>query len=754
VLNSKLKTQNPKPADGGRRRPMLGLWFGNFFEPFFSDREAVRRGIAEAADLGFTSLNLDSKPWEDFFARYRGEPASPYVAMQEFMMQEAAARGLDYTHLALYLCGDNLYPTIRDVPPVRGEESIRPDGKPMGTYKYWSPRAQDTMVEHVRGLLKLYAPGMRRRDGRIIMQTMFEPIPKPSFDAEGRQRYLAWLERRYAGDFEKLKTRYGFVANGGAVPPPRNFASPRGEGTAPPSGGKSFGDLLPAEYWLRPEELDWVGCARPSAEEFTRRTPEFYRWIDNQTYLADELEHYLAEMKRRWRELEPALFVEPVLHQWGFFFNPPTHPMWQTGQRALDVYRCAKHVDGTLFIAAPLNAENRADAMALSVEGAIMRGANAGRSFTAGLYLGRHVNGDIYRSVPPAEAIGTLVAHGAGSLHVYGYSGLDDGGVLFRMDDVFKDSLRAGNRWAAEVIPLLDAPRTKDVAILFPREMSLYEPLEVDHEGRHRMDLLGWFAQCVDLGWHVDVVHPDQAVAGALNEYQHLVVPHNSLYDLGENRALEAAVKTFVSRGGNLYHGPHCEVARRALGVVEEEVAFDCLTCRSGFTPRFDDASPILARHKAAPTADQHAEDIIPHGWSTVAFANGTPLATYIYSGKAAIAETRLGSGRIVSFGFEYGYAYSRRTMPIVPPQYGKREMHPIVLLKETPVATLLGVSPSCPQPPRKGVEFARFGSQFVVVNHRASPIDLGALGGHRAIPQIPSAPGWLAAHSAVFIEN
>ena len=32
-------------------------------------------------------------------------------------MSEAAARGLDYTHLALYLCGDNLYPTIRDVPP-------------------------------------------------------------------------------------------------------------------------------------------------------------------------------------------------------------------------------------------------------------------------------------------------------------------------------------------------------------------------------------------------------------------------------------------------------------------------------------------------------------------------------------------------------------------------------------------------------------------------------------------------------------
>ena len=79
---------------------------------------------------------------------------------------------------------------------------------------------------------------------------------------------------------------------------------------------------------------------------------------------------------------------------------------------------------------------------------------------------------------------------------------------MYRMDEMFKDSLRAGNRWAAEVIPLLDQPRAKEVAILFPAEMGLYEPLEVDAEGRHRIDLLGWYAQFADLGWHVDIVHP------------------------------------------------------------------------------------------------------------------------------------------------------------------------------------------------------------------------------------------------------
>lgn len=683
-------------------RPFLSIWFGNFFEPFYSDREAVRRGIADIAGLGFNSVNLDSKAWEDFFARYRGEPASPYVAMQEFMMSELAKQGLDYTMLALYLCGDNLYPNIRDVPPVRGEESIRPNGQPMGTYKYWSPRAQETMVAHVCGLLKLYGKGMRRHpDGRIILQTMFEPIPKPSFDVEGEQKYLAWLEKRYGGDIEKLNSRYGLSA-------------------------KLFSELKPEAYWLRPEELNWVGCARPTAKNFTERTPDFWRWIDNQTYLAGVLEDYLATMLKRWRSLDEKIFVEPVLHQWGYFFNPPGQTDWQTGQRALDIYRCAKHVDSVLFIAAPLNAENHADAMALSVEGSILRNANSHRPFTAGLYLGRHVNGDIYRVVSPAEAIGTLVANGANGFHIYGYSGLDDGGVMYRMDEIFKESLRAGNRWAAEVIPLLAAPRAKEVAVLFPAEMSLYEPLEVDTEGRHRMDLLGWYQQFTDLGWHVDIVHPVQVAAGALKDYRRLVVPTNSLYDLGDNTALEAAVRKFVAEGGAVFHGPHCELAKRALDIEEEPVEFDCIKWQ---------------------------EEIIPHGWSTVAFRGGKPIGAYLQSGKAAIAETAIGKGKVFSFGFQYGHAYCRRTMPIVPPRYGKREMHPVVLLNKTPVAALAGISPLAPMPPVKGVEFARFANKLVIVNHRPSPVNLRGANAKIEIPQVPSAPGWLAAHAAIYLE-
>jgi hypothetical protein len=361
----------------------------------------------------------------------------------------------------------------------------------------------------------------------------------------------------------------------------------------------------------------------------------------------------------------------------------------------------------------------------LSVEGSILRNANSHRPFTAGLYLGRHVNGDIYRVVPPAEAIATHVANGAKGLHIYGYSGLDDGGVMYRMDEMFKNSLRAGNRWAAVVIPLLDQPREKEVAILFPAEMSLYEPLEVDTEGRHRMDLLGWYQQFTDLGWHVDIVHPDQVVNGALKDYKHLVVPTNSLYDLGENSLLEVAVKKFVRGGGNVFHGPHCKLAERAFGIKETAIAFDCI---------------------------QWDEEIIPHGWSTVSFNNGKALGKYIQSGKAAIVQTKTGKGKVFSFGFQYGHSYSRRTMPIVPPQYGKREMHPVVLLKTTPVEKLAGISPLAPMKPIKGVEFARFGNHLVIVNHRSSPVDIRSIKAKQAMFLLPSLSGWLAAHSAVCI--
>jgi len=91
--------------------------------------------------------------------------------------------------------------------------------------------------------------------------------------------------------------------------------------------------------------------------------------------------------------------------------------------------------------------------------------------------------------------------------------------------------------------------------------------------------------------------------------------------------------------------------------------------------------------------------------------------------------------------------------MPIVPPHYGKREMHPVVLLSKTPVAKLAGVAPSAPMRPVQGVEFARFGRKLVIVNHRSSPLNISRLKAKKVIPQVPTARGWLAAHAAVCLE-
>ena len=82
------------------KRTFLSIWFGNFFEPFYSDYEATRKGIAEVASLGFNSINLDSKAWADFFARYRGEPASQPVCGDARVHDGGDGEARDGLHLS------------------------------------------------------------------------------------------------------------------------------------------------------------------------------------------------------------------------------------------------------------------------------------------------------------------------------------------------------------------------------------------------------------------------------------------------------------------------------------------------------------------------------------------------------------------------------------------------------------------------------------------------------------------------------
>ena len=177
--------------------PYINIWFGNFYRPAYDDKKFVKENIALLKNLGFNSVMLDTKAWEDFKERYEGKEASQFVAMHEYMQRELKNMGMSHEFLALYLNGDNLYPNIRFSPPIYGESVIDKDGNDGKWYRYWSDKAKASMEEHVARVLESYgenyvAVTVNGRERKPIC-SMWDPIVAPSFDEEGRKRYLHWL---------------------------------------------------------------------------------------------------------------------------------------------------------------------------------------------------------------------------------------------------------------------------------------------------------------------------------------------------------------------------------------------------------------------------------------------------------------------------------------------------------------------------------------------------------------------------------
>ena len=192
--------------------PYINVIFGNFYSPAYDDEAFIDEAMSQIKELGFNSVMLDTKASEDFRERYETGALSQYVRMQEYMEKSALAHGLSYNFLLLYLNGDNLYPHIRFSPPIYGEETVRPDGMPGGWYKYWSDEARVSMKEHVERIMDRYGAGCERClitvDGQekevIPMCSMWDPVVAPSFDEEGRRRYISYLERFYEGNIDEL----------------------------------------------------------------------------------------------------------------------------------------------------------------------------------------------------------------------------------------------------------------------------------------------------------------------------------------------------------------------------------------------------------------------------------------------------------------------------------------------------------------------------------------------------------------------
>lgn len=715
----------------------INLWFGNFYEPAFSNKEFIDRSMEHIKQLGFDHIQLDSKAWEDFADRYSGGKASEYVEMQEYMMNKAGEAGLSFNFLALYLNGDNLYPNIRFSPPIYGESVTNPDGSDGKWYKYWSALAQQAMIDHVKGLIKTYiksdqvdsdvSSSYGKYASRIHIDdipkipicSMWDPIVAPSFDTEGIQRYRQFLEEEYR-EIEAWNRKYGQSKAG-------------------------FDEVNPEDYWFG---LDGKNCYL--IQDRDNKTVSYQMWVDNMKWKRNELTLYFKSMNGLFQQLDPSLHLIPDLAQWSYFLNVDGRKLtgvgfadlWDTAMRGIDLYDIAPYVHSTSFVAVPVTPSGDPDPYVVSCQHSMMRMMNQDRPFVGGIYFGRYLYNDLYRFITPYEMIGSMTAQGASGYLAYGYCGLDDGGLLYRSDDYFETSLTMANRWMKETRKQLGKRIPSRVAILFPNAMSVFEPLIIEDNEEKRLDLLGYYKACSDLGLSPDVIGISQMAEGILEHYDLLIVPTNNAYGMDANPEAEAKLFNWVQKGGTVLHGPKDELISNAVGIrgrscdkdellfEDEKVlvqgsnfeTFTMAACRSTGTE--------VIENEEAGTKVKGDEEV---GTDT--------LVTYLNSGEPAILKSKLGEGNIISVGFMLGYNYVCKVMPHVPLKYKNQALYPIIKLKKNLLQLLIQDHISVEHPfIGKDIEVGNFEHGHIVVNHRHYPYLL------------PNALGTLEPGTATFI--
>lgn len=677
----------------------MNVIFGNFYSPAYDDKAFIDETMQLIKDLGFNSVMFDTKAWEDFKERYETGELSQYVEMQEYMGKSAREHGLAYNFLLLYMSGDNLYPHIRFSPPIYGEETVYADGRPGKWYKYWSRKARESMKEHVERIMECYEEGCEHclvtRQGMIEdiipVCSMWDPIVSPSFDEEGIARYTDYLRELYQGNVDKLNQKYGVKA-------------------------AAFSDLKPEEYWY---SLRYEKDALYTEEDVKNCTTRFLIYRDNALWKMRELKLYFQEMQKDLKEKNPKLFLCPDMTQWGYFLNiygrqqvdgdNDFSDLWDTAMRGIDIYELAPYVDSAHFITVPVTPDGYPDAYVVSCQHSMMRVMNEGKPLVGGIYWGRYIYNDIYAFLTPAEMIGTMTACGMDGYTCYGMNGLDDGGVLNRMEPDFLNSLAVGNQWCAEVIPLRTGNRKKEIALLFPSEMAGFEPYEVGNNKIRRLDLLGWYKICCDLGYQVDVISSHEIEKGVLSAYKVLIVPANDCYGTVEKEQSEKQIKNWVQEGGILLHGPSDGLAASCFGIVGEPC---------GKIPY------------------QYGKTIIPQGEAFCRYSGGTSISDYVdnegccvakYTGRdlahLAGKEQEDYQGSVYSFGVQIGASYAAKNIPHVPYEQGNKEMYPIIQSRTTLIKDILErhVKPEsgiC----ERGIETGVFENGMVIVNHRSTP--------------------------------
>lgn len=693
--------------------PYVSLWFGNFFEPAFSNREYIDCAMKDIARMGFNCVLLDSKSWQDFWDRYDGKEASPYVRQQEYMIKKCAENGLCHHFLSIYLNGDNLYPTIRFSPPVIGEGITDIDGHPLRYYRYWSEKAQASMVHHVKGLLSLYGKNhaVLRIAGKECMPmcSMWDPIAAASFDENGQTRYRSVLKERYHGDITLLNNRYH-------------------------AEFQDFDSLSPADYWQD------IQTAPLCERDFVERTPAFWRYWDNQQYKQYELQFYFSAMQEKLHAACPSLLLMPNLSQWSIFLNINRRnrfDLWDTANRGIDPYRLSPYLDQATFTTVPQMPDGTPNPYVTDYQNSMMRMMNPEREFSVGFYLGRHMAYDIYREITPAEIIGSAAASGADGIHAYGYCGLDDGGVMHKLSPEFKQSIADGVNWIKQVIPRRKGRPKCKTAVLFPSQMAIAEGYTIEGNERRRIDSLGYFQALCDCGQYPDVIHIDQIATGVLSKYKILILPSNSCYHAEPSSLAEEAVRVFVQQGGIVFRSAFEPLSASAFGIKEQAHPWECIRFIEGWIPN----GPVFS-----------------------SCLQGEGVAFFEDSGLPAVTQISWGKGTVYAFGYEAGAEYCTKENQAVPASYGNRAYYPINLSGEDPFSVLLRRCIKHPAlrflkqqeqavPQRRGILFSAFDNGLFIVNHSSYPYDTSAFAGKKQFIH-PVNESVLLPHSAVWIER
>ena len=682
-------------------KPLFSAWFGNFFEPYFSSKEAVTDGLKDLKSLGFNGIVLDSKLWSNFSGYFKKGELTPYVEMQLYIVECCKDLGLGVSFLPLYLCGDNLYYLgIYDYPPEFVNPPIDADGKPMIGYRHWSDEQLEAHIEHCLNLyVRIAGPTAQKAvDGsgnkRMPFYFYHEPFSLPSFDEDGQNHYRSWLKGRYA--IEEINRRYG-----------SNFSS---------IDAMTFRD-----YWYKPEGVG-ICPEVPTIDEYENRDVSVYRYADNQLYRLEVMRNYFKKLCAGLRERNSDFYLYPGLAQWKYFYpDRRNFKPWDMSLRGFDLWDVGEFADSATFTTLPLDVQGIPNCYVVSNETAMMRSASKGDGFIASLYMGRYTEIDVYNFVTPEEVIATAFAEGASDLNVYGYNGLDDGGNYGLWPAEHKDSLKRGLNWFSDVREIAGHRTKSNVAILHPFASSVIENValgEVFFKNRH--DLLGWHIQLADCGLNPDVVHNNQVKRGCLSNYDLLCLSADPMYDVLRDSELEKEIIAFVQRGGIVMHSAASGLAKTVFP--------------TGASPH--DRDTFVWNEKVAVDSP-----------CFMSFADGEVLAYYLADKKAAIVRQAIGKGFVYSFGFNYGYAYADKHHLPMTGSYGRDDHYPLTIIKKTPAESFLSQH-NLSQKRHRGIEIVFFEKGRVIINHTSYPYRLDA---KNVITTQHGSSVWLAGHSAAY---